>query len=462
MFLTELNFLFLVTLLSVLFIKKKNIDIYLFIFLNILLSINYSNFYLFNENYIFSVHYSDPLTNWLVGLSIFICFICFFWIYKSPNRLTLILVILITEICLINIFSTKNLLVFYIFFELSALPLLYLIIVKGPTFRKSVAFNYFLGYTLLGSAFFFIGLAILFVCFNSFNIEYIFIENLDSGLQTIVWFCFLITFSIKVPVLPFHLWLLEAHVEAPTLGSVILAALLLKIGGYGIIRFCLILFPEISLYWSPIVITIALVSTLYSTLSAFVQLDIKRIVAYSSIAHMNGSVVGVFSFNFHAFYGSILNMVAHGFTSAALFFLIGMLYKRFHTKNIGYYGGLASFMPIFHFFLLFFILSNIAFPGTFNFLSEILTLIGLNTWSSFVCLIFIISNTFLFIYCILLLTKVCYGEVNVALKELVDLNKNEIYLLVFLLVPIIVLGVKSQNLLQGFEHGSKLVFIKLG
>jgi len=172
---------------------------------------------------------------------------------------------------------------------------------------------------------------------------------------------------------------LEAHVEAPTLGSVILAALLLKIGGYGLFRFCLILFPEISLYWAPFIITIATISMLYSTFTAFVQLDIKRIIAYSSIAHMNASIIGLFSFNIYSIYGSVLNMFSHGFTSAALFFLVGILYRKFHTKNLSYYGGLATFMPNFHFYFLFFILSNIAFPGSFNFICEILILTGINS-----------------------------------------------------------------------------------
>lgn len=462
----KLNIILFLGLFSLfIFFNFKKTSFTIFFFINFFIC-----YYVFNNlksqngliNVEFSSIFSDPLSIYLIFLTSIISLVCILWIIKSNIWNQLLLVILITEICLIQIFSTKNLLLFYVFFELSALPLLFLIISKGPTFRKSIAFNYFLGYTLLGSIFFFISLTIIYASFGSFDLNSINFSMLSPSLQTIVWFCFLITFFIKVPVLPFHLWLLEAHVEAPTLGSVILAALLLKIGGYGLFRFCIISFPEVSLYWSPLIITTALTSMLYSTFTAFVQLDIKRIVAYSSIAHMNASVIGLFSFNIYAIYGSILNMIAHGFTSAALFFLIGILYRKFHTKNITYYGGLATFMPYFHFYFLFFILSNIAFPGTFNFICELLILIGLNSWSTTLAIIFIIANSFVFLYCILLLSKICYGEICENFSEIIDINKYEFLLLFCLAVLTIFFGIFTEYCINSLEQNIRILYLKLG
>ena len=460
-----LNFLLFASLiLTFYFFNLKKFNLLIFYTVNVILILYSAYNYINIQNILvkeFSPFYNDPISIYLIFLTALISITCGFWITNSTFWKEMIVIILITEVCLLQIFSTKNLLNFYIFFELSALPLMYLITVRGPTFRRSVAFKYFLGYTLLGSIFFFIGLSIIFISFKTINLQAINLNELNNTTKTIVWLCFLLTFFVKIPVLPFHLWLLEAHVEAPTMGSVILAALLLKIGGYGLIRFCICLFPEVSFYWSPIIIGITILSALYSSFSAFIQLDAKRIIAYSSIAHMNIGVAGLFSFDFSAIYGSIINMLAHGYTSAGLFFLIGMLYKRFHTKNIIYYSGLANFLPIFHFFLFFFIFSNVAFPGTFNFVCELLILFGLNSWSSFLCFVFLITNGILFLYCVLLLTKICYSEVNSFFTELIDLNKYETLILTILVFLTLLFGIFPEFFLKNLEYSIKILYLKL-
>lgn len=195
--------------------------------------------------------------------------------------------------------------------------------------------------------------------------------------QKLLWLAFFISFAIKVPILPFHIWLPEAHVEAPTIGSAILAGILLKLGIYGFIRYSIPLFPQASIYFTPIVITICAIGIFYSSLTAIRQTDIKRIIAYTSIAHINLIVIGIFSFTVTGIYGGLIQSLSHGFVSTGLFLLIGTLYDRYHTRFYLHYSGLAHLIPIFSVFFLIFTISNIALPGTSSFVGELLLLVGL-------------------------------------------------------------------------------------
>jgi proton-translocating NADH-quinone oxidoreductase chain M len=236
----------------------------------------------------------------------------------------------------------------------------------------------FILYTLLGSVFILFSIVYLYTYTGSTNILiYIFFFNFTSLNQKIIFVCLFIGLSIKIPMFPFYIWLPEAHVEAPTVGSVILASLLLKLGAYGIYRVILPILPLASYYFSPIIYTLSVLSIIYSSFSAIRQLDVKRIIAYSSIAHMNLGVIGIFSFNYYGLDGSLFLMVAHGITSAGLFFLVGFIYDRYNTRLISYYGGLSQVMPKFSFFLFIFTLSNMAFPLTCNFIGEFVTLVGI-------------------------------------------------------------------------------------
>jgi proton-translocating NADH-quinone oxidoreductase chain M len=289
---------------------------------------------------------------------------------------------LLLEACLCIVFSCLDLLVFYIFFESVLVPMFFIIGVWGSRTRKIRAAYQFFLYTLLGSVFML--LAILFISFSTGTTDLVsLLEMHEYGApwseerQLILWLAFFASFAVKVPMVPFHIWLPEAHVEAPTAGSVILAGVLLKLGTYGFLRFSLPLFPEASLYFTPLIYTMSVVAIVYTSLTTLRQIDLKKIIAYSSVAHMGFVTIGLFTGNLQGIEGSMLIMLSHGFVSSALFLCVGVLYDRHHTRILKYYGGLAQTMPLFAVVFVFFTLANLGFPGTSSFAGELLTLVGM-------------------------------------------------------------------------------------
>lgn len=256
-------------------------------------------------------------------------------------------------------------------------------------------------------------------------------------------------FAIKIPMFPFHIWLPEAHVEAPTIGSVILASLLLKLGGYGFIRFTIPMFPEATEFFRPLIFTLCIISILYASLTTIRQIDLKRIIAYSSIAHMNIIVLGLFSNNQQGIDGAIYLMIAHGITSSALFFCVGILYDRYHTRLLMYYGGLVQVMPIFSTFFLIFTLANMGFPGTCNFIGELLVLYGLlqqNTIVTFFGATGIILSA---VYSIWLYNRVIFGTLKIKYNQnYIDITKLEYHILLVLIISTFILGCNSNIILD--------------
>jgi NADH-quinone oxidoreductase subunit M len=230
-----------------------------------------------------------------------------------------------------------------------------------------------------------LGILYIYLLVGTLNINILLHYNFTLFEQKVLWVFFFISFASKIPMFPFHIWLPEAHVEAPTIGSVLLAGILLKLGVYGFIRFSLVLFPDASLYFSPIVLTLSTIGLLFGSIAAIRQIDIKRIIAYSSIAHMNCVVLGLFSFNIYGLEGAILQSISHGFVSGAMFFLIGILYSRYHSRLVYYYGGLVHTMPLYSLLFLLFTLANIALPGTSSFVGEFLILMGIYQFNIITC-----------------------------------------------------------------------------
>ena len=280
----------------------------------------------------------------------------------------------------------QNVSMFYVFFESVLIPMYLIIGVWGSRVRKIRAAYFFFLYTLLGSVIMLLGILYLYYQVGTTDYETLLSVLLTIQEQKLIWLAFFASFATKVPMVPVHIWLPEAHVEAPTAGSVILAGVLLKLGTYGLIRFSFPLFPEACFYFTPLVFSIAVIGVIYTSFTAIRQTDFKRIIAYTSVAHMNLVIIGMFCFNNISIEGALLQSVSHGFVASALFLIIGIVYERHHTRMVKYYGGLVHVMPIYIFIFLFFTMDNIGLPGTGSFIGEFLILTGifkLNTTIAF-------------------------------------------------------------------------------
>lgn len=424
------------------------------------------DFYDIVAHFVYGLIYFDAVNLTFILLTAFITPICLLAGKNLPNQKNLVLTIFTIELLLILTFSTTNLILFYICFEGILIPMFYLIIGWGSRSRKIKAAFYLFLYTAFGSIFFFISFALLYAEFNYFNFNASFIYylklvqfneqigyiNFDFFRQLIVWLGFFITFAIKIPIFPFHIWLPEAHVEAPTVGSVILASLLLKIGGYGMIKF-LVIFERATKFMQPLIYTVCLISILYASLSALRQLDIKKIIAYSSIAHMNFVVLSIFSLTFDGLYGAIILMLGHGIVSGALFLLIGVLYERYHTRNILYYGGLTQVMPLASFLFFFFSISNFSFPGTANFIGELLILKAMLQTNLLVTLLLLISSIFTVGYSMFLYNRIFFGNLKISFNEtFYDLTRLEFFYFFPLIITNIFIGIYPKIFLVPIQN----------
>ena len=322
------------------------------------------------------------------------------------------LMLLLLEFFLLNVFLSIDLFFFYIFFEGVLIPMFFVIGIWGSRQRKIHAVYQFFLYTFFGSILMLFSIFLIYIHVGSTHLEIVKEAFFTEKRQLFLWMCFFIAFAIKVPMIPFHIWLPEAHVEAPTSGSILLAGILLKLGTYGFIRFLIALFPYANSFFSPLVIVICLFGVIYGSFGTIRQVDLKKIIAYSSVVHMNFAIIGLFSKNLEGLQGSFFLMISHGIISGALFLCIGILYDRYHTRILYYYGGLVNVMPIFSIILLVFILSNMGFPGTSGFVGEILVLISFFSFNYKVAIILASSMVFSAIYSLWLYNRVIFGEIK--------------------------------------------------
>ena len=386
----------------------------------------------------------DGISLFFVILTTLLIFLCLLssWNSIEANLKEYLISFLVMEFFLIGVFCVLDVLLFYVFFESVLIPMYLIIGIWGSRERKIRAAYFFFLYTLLGSVLML--LAVLYMYYQVGTTDY---ETLLSVLltlkeQKLLWLAFFASFATKVPMVPVHIWLPEAHVEAPTAGSVILAGILLKLGTYGLIRFSFPLFPEACFYFTPLVFSMAVVGVIYTSFTAIRQTDFKRIIAYTSVAHMNLVVVGMFCFNNISLEGAILQSISHGFVASALFLIIGIVYERHHTRMVKYYGGLVHVMPVYIFIFLFFTMANIGLPGTGSFIGEFLILIGifqLNTTIAF------FSATGMVLggcYSLWLFNRIAYGNLKSQyLLYFKDLNKREFLTLLPLIMGTLVMGV---------------------
>ncbi len=355
---------------------------------------------------------------------------------------------LILETLVIGVFCALDLVLFYVFFEGGLIPMFLIIGVWGGKRRVYASFKFFL-YTLAGSVLMLIAIMAMYWQAGTTEIPKLLAHDFPAEMQTWLWIAFFASFAVKMPMWPVHTWLPDAHVEAPTAGSVILAGILLKLGGYGFLRFSIPMFPIASADFAPIVFWMSAIAIVYTSLVALAQEDIKKLIAYSSVAHMGFVTMGIFTGTAQGIEGGIFQMLSHGLVSAALFLCVGVVYDRMHTREIAAYGGLVNNMPIFAFTFMVFTMANVGLPGTSGFVGEFLTLIGMfkvNSWVAFVATSGVILSAG---YALWLYRRVVFGELEKPnLKTIKDMNRREMSYLIPLIILTILFGVYPKPILD--------------
>ena len=394
----------------------------------------------------FNVHYHlgvDGLSVWFVLLTAFITVVVVVagWEVITERVAQYMGAFLILSGLMVGVFSALDGLLFYVFFEATLIPMYIIIGIWGGPNRVYAAFKFFL-YTLLGSLLMLVALVYLyFKSGGSFDILAWHKLPLPLDAQTLLFFAFFAAFSVKVPMWPVHTWLPDAHVEAPTGGSVVLAAIMLKLGAYGFLRFSLPIAPDASREWDWLIITLSLVAVLYIGVVALVQQDMKKLVAYSSIAHMGFVTLGFFLFNELGVSGAIVQMISHGFVSGAMFLCIGVLYDRVHSREIASYGGVANTMPKFAAFAVLFAMANCGLPGTAGFVGEWMVILGAVQYNFWIGLLAATTLIFGAAYTLWMVKRVYFGDVaNDDVRDLQDINAREFLMLAILAVAVLWMG----------------------
>ena len=395
----------------------------------------------------------DGISILFILLTTFITPICVITVNNTvKNRLKdFLIAILIMETFMIGVFCSLDLVVFYLFFEAGLIPMFLIIGIWGGEKRVYAAFKFFL-YTLLGSVLMLIAIISIYWITGTTDVEKLYELGIDQKYQNLLWLAFFSSFAVKTPMWPVHTWLPDAHVEAPTAGSVLLAAVLLKMAGYGFIRFSLGLFPQASEYFVPLVYTLSLIAIIYTSLVALMQEDMKKLIAYSSVAHMGFVTLGIFTLTQQGIEGSIFQMISHGFVSAALFLSVGVVYDRHHTRLISKYGGLVSIMPKYAIVFMVFALGSLGLPGTSGFVGEFLILMGAFKKNILVATIASLGVILGAAYILWLYKRIIFGKILYDnLKNMVDLKRFEIVTLGLLVAPILFFGFYPEPLMNSIE-----------
>ena len=348
---------------------------------------------------------------------------------------------LLLETLMVGVFCAQDLLLFYLFFEAGLIPMFLIIGIWGGARRVYASFKFFL-YTLLGSVLMLLALIYMYWQVGTTNMTALANFQFSSSEQMWLWLAFFASFAVKMPMWPVHTWLPDAHVEAPTAGSVILAGVLLKMGGYGFLRFSLPMFPLATDMFTELVFVLSVVAIIYTSLVALAQEDMKKLIAYSSVAHMGFVTMGIFATTQQGIQGAIFQMLSHGWISGALFLCVGVIYDRMHTREIAAYGGLANRMPIYAAVFMLFTMANVGLPGTSGFVGEFLTIIGtfqVSTWTALLAATGVILSA---CYALTLYRKISFGELeNEALQSITDMNSREIAVIAAPVAATIIFGV---------------------
>ena len=468
MFIISLIILNIICIINIIIIKRNNKEkIFkfglLWTFFNLIIySINFlclNNFFSFQNQFLlnwFNLNYLnlswgkiiisiDGISIFFIGLSILLIPICLLISYKTINFLykEFVIFLYINLIFLILVFSVLDILSFYILFESILIPVFIMIGIWGSRIEKIKAAFYFFFYTLIGSLIMLLSLFKLYSILGTCNYENILNIYIPQNIQIWLFIGFFSSLAVKIPMIPFHIWLPQAHVEAPIAGSVLLAGILLKLGGYGFLRFSFPLFPIASEFFSPLIMILSSIAVIYGALSTCRQIDVKRLIAYSSVSHMGLVTISIFCHSIEGIISSILIMLAHGLVSSGLFMISSIIYWRFHSRIIRYYRGLVLFMPIFTIITFILILGNIAFPLTLNFIAEFFSILTAFKYSIILSLICCIGAFISIIYSLYMFNRIFFGEISPYLlypRDLLFLEFNSflpliLFTLIFGILP---------------------------
>ena len=399
----------------------------------------------------------DGISILFIVLTTFITPLCILSVNNTvKNRLRdFLIAILIMESFMIGVFCALDLVIFYLFFEAGLIPMFLIIGIWGGPRRVYSAFKFFL-YTLLGSVLMLVAIISIYWINGTTDVVKLYELGIDTKYQNLLWLAFFSSFAVKTPMWPVHTWLPDAHVEAPTAGSVLLAAILLKMAGYGFIRFSLGLFPEASETFTPLIYTLSVIAIIFTSLIALMQEDMKKLIAYSSVAHMGFVTLGIFTIQQQGIEGSIIQMISHGLVSAALFLCVGVVYDRMHSRLISTYGGIVTIVPKYAVLFMIFTLAALGLPGTSGFIGEFLILMGAFKDNFLVAVLASLGVILGAAYMLWLYKRVVFGKlINEELKKLTDLNKSEIVILISLAIPTLFFGFYPEPLMNTIEVSVK-------
>ncbi len=389
----------------------------------------------------------DGISLFFVLLTTFLTPLCVLasWRVITSRVKEYMIVFLVLETAMIGVFSALDFVLFYLFLEAMLIPMFLIIGVWGGTNREYAAFKFFL-YTLVGSVLLLLAILAIYLEVGTTDIpdlmERLKRHPLPEGMQRWLWLAMFASFAVKMPMWPFHTWLPDAHVEAPTAGSMLLAGVLLKLGGYGFLRFSLPMLPDATAFFTPLIFTLSVVAIIYTSLVALAQEDMKKLIAYSSVAHMGFVTIGIFTLNTQGIEGAMMVMLSHGVVSAALFLCVGVIYDRCHSRLIGHYGGLVHRMPVYAFVFMVFTLASVALPGTSGFVGEFLSLVGAyqaNTWVA------VLATTGVVLapaYMLWLYRRVIFGNLTKEhLKDILDMDAREIAVFAPMVAVVMLMGI---------------------
>lgn len=395
----------------------------------------------------------DGISILFILLTTFITPLCILSINNSiKTRLSEFLIaVLIMESFMIGVFCSLDLVIFYLFFEAGLIPMFLIIGIWGGARRVYSAFKFFL-YTLLGSVLMLVAIISIYWITGTTDVAELYKIGIDAKYQNLLWLAFFSSFAVKTPMWPVHTWLPDAHVEAPTAGSVLLAAILLKMAGYGFIRFSLGLFPYASEVFTPLIYTLSVIAIIFTSFIALMQEDMKKLIAYSSVAHMGFVTLGIFTLQQQGIEGSIIQMISHGLVSAALFLCVGVVYDRMHSRLINTYGGIVGIIPKYSVLFMLFTLAALGLPGTSGFVGEFLILMAAFKDNFLVAVIASLGVIIGAAYMLWLYKRVVFGKlINNDLKQMIDLNKSELFILSCLGIPTLFFGFYPDPLINTIE-----------